>query len=94
MQIFELPRLKGTAMPVAGDAGHVTRWGNGFRRERGFMALIDCGQQGYLAYHMDSRLNLENAILVERTSDLAGWFGYCPRAIAFYDACGIALKAA
>jgi hypothetical protein len=65
---------------------------NGFAKQYTGMTVIR-GDDGVLAVHVDTRAQIENAILVDKIEDLAGFFGFCPLAISLYRSLGINVRA-
>lgn len=68
-------------------------WGSGFERARVEMRVFAQPGGGYLAHHIDSRIARAEIVRVDTLQELAGFFGYCPRAVSLYQELGIPVRA-
>lgn len=68
------------------------RWGEGFSRAVGLIKVVRLDTGQCYAQHIDTSAQRNVAILVDKTEDLAGIFGFCPRAVSVYQELGIPVR--
>jgi len=84
----------GGSLTIEGVKLASQRWGCGFDRSRGFMQVFEVQgvEKPYVAYHLDTRQNIERVEQFARLEELSGFFGFCPRAVTLYEALKIPVR--
>lgn len=85
--------VQGVPHALGAEAIAGERWGSGFARRIGIMQVFRLHSGGFVAHHKDTGAGRDVAMKVDALAELAGFFGFCPRAISVYEELGIPARA-